>query len=61
MPRGHALGGNIPSPPQAAWYTLTPDSQSILGCAAGIEGRLIVGGISGHGFKLGPSVGEGLA
>ena len=47
--------------PQAAWYTLTPDSQPILGRAAGIEGLFIAAGFSGHGFKLAPSVGEGLA
>lgn len=47
--------------PQAAWYTLTPDSQPILGRLAGIEGLFIAAGFSGHGFKLAPSVGEGLA
>ncbi len=47
--------------PQAAWYTLTPDSQPILGRVAGIEGLFIAAGFSGHGFKLAPSVGEGLA
>ncbi len=47
--------------PQAAWYTLTPDSQPILGKIAGIENLFIAAGFSGHGFKLAPSVGEGLA
>ncbi|MEO6708332.1 MAG: FAD-binding oxidoreductase, partial [Planctomycetota bacterium] len=47
--------------PQAAWYTLTPDSQPILGAVPGIEGLYIAAGFSGHGFKLAPSVGEGLA
>ena len=47
--------------PQAAWYTLTPDSQPILGRLAGIEGLFVAAGFSGHGFKLAPSVGEGLA
>ncbi len=47
--------------PQAAWYTLTPDSQPILGRLAGIENLFIAAGFSGHGFKLAPSVGEGLA
>jgi len=46
---------------QAAWYTLTPDSQPILGAVPGIEGLYIAAGFSGHGFKLAPSVGEGLA
>ncbi|HUR28947.1 MAG TPA: FAD-binding oxidoreductase, partial [Planctomycetota bacterium] len=47
--------------PQAAWYTLTPDSQPILGRVAGIENLFIAAGFSGHGFKLAPSVGEGIA
>jgi glycine/D-amino acid oxidase-like deaminating enzyme len=47
--------------PEAALYTLTPDSQPILGRLAGVEGLLIAAGFSGHGFKLAPSVGEGLA
>ena len=47
--------------PQAAWYTLTPDSQPILGRLEGLEGLFIASGFSGHGFKLAPSVGEGLA
>ena len=47
--------------PQAAWYTLTPDSQPILGKLEGIENLFIAAGFSGHGFKLAPSVGEGLA
>jgi len=47
--------------PQAALYTLTPDSQAILGRLEGLEGLFIASGFSGHGFKLAPSVGEGLA
>ena len=46
---------------QAALYTLTPDSQPILGTLCGIEGLFVAAGFSGHGFKLAPSVGEGLA
>jgi glycine/D-amino acid oxidase-like deaminating enzyme len=45
----------------AAWYTLTPDAQAVIGPAPGIENLWIVTGFSGHGFKLGPSVGEGVA
>lgn len=48
-------------PPQAGWYTLTPDSQPILGRLAEVESLFIAAGFSGHGFKLAPSVGEGLA
>lgn len=45
----------------AAWYTLTPDAQALIGPVPGIAGLFIVTGFSGHGFKLGPSVGEGVA
>ena len=45
----------------AGWYTLTPDAQPILGPVPGIEGLYVVAGFSGHGFKLAPSVGEGMA
>lgn len=45
----------------AAWYTLTPDAQALIGPVPGIAGLYIVSGFSGHGFKLGPSVGEGVA
>lgn len=46
---------------QAAMYTMTPDFQGLIGPLAGIEGLLVVAGFSGHGFKLAPSVGEGVA
>ncbi len=42
-------------------YTLTPDSQAAIGPWPGIEGLFVVTGFSGHGFKLAPSVGEGVA
>ncbi len=45
----------------AAWYTLTPDAQALIGPVPGIRGLFVVTGFSGHGFKLGPSVGEGVA
>jgi glycine/D-amino acid oxidase-like deaminating enzyme len=48
----------------AAWYTLTPDAQAIIGPVSGaagaLGGLLVVTGFSGHGFKLAPSVGEGV-
>ena len=43
------------------WHTVTPDAQAILGRVEGIEGLYIATGFSGHGFKLAPSVGEGIA
>ena len=42
-------------------YTLTPDSHPILGEAPGIRGLYLAVGFSGHGFKLSPAVGRGLA
>ena len=45
----------------SSWYTLTPDAQAVIGPVAGIEGLFVVAGFSGHGFKLAPAVGEGLA
>jgi glycine/D-amino acid oxidase-like deaminating enzyme len=45
----------------AAWYTLTPDAQALIGPVPGIAGLFVVSGFSGHGFKLGPSVGEGVS
>jgi glycine/D-amino acid oxidase-like deaminating enzyme len=44
-----------------ALYTVTPDAQALIGAVDGIEGLFIVSGFSGHGFKLGPSVGRGVA
>ncbi len=46
---------------QAAWYTLTPDSQAVLGPLPGVKGLFVASGFSGHGFKLAPSVGAGMA
>lgn len=45
----------------AAMYTLTPDAQAALGPAKEVEGLYVACGFSGHGFKLSPSIGEGLA
>jgi len=45
----------------AGMYTLTPDAQAVLGPLAGTEGLFVASGFSGHGFKLAPSIGEGLA
>lgn len=45
----------------AAWYTLTPDAQPLLGPCPGLDNVLLATGFSGHGFKLAPSVGQGVA
>jgi glycine/D-amino acid oxidase-like deaminating enzyme len=46
---------------QAGLYTLTPDAQAVIGRPNGWTGLVVVTGFSGHGFKLAPSVGEGVA
>jgi len=45
----------------AAWYTLTPDAQAMIGPVPGLKGLTVVTGFSGHGFKLAPSIGLGVA
>jgi sarcosine oxidase, subunit beta len=45
----------------AGMYTVTPDSQAVIGPVPGVPGLLVVSGFSGHGFKLAPSIGEGVA
>jgi len=42
-------------------YTMTPDSQALIGPIPGVPGLFVVSGFSGHGFKLAPSIGEGVA
>ncbi|MFT5290751.1 MAG: sarcosine oxidase subunit beta [Planctomycetota bacterium] len=46
---------------EAAMYTLTPDAHALIGPVTGVEGLFVVAGFSGHGFKLGPSIGLGVA
>jgi sarcosine oxidase subunit beta len=48
----------------AGWtgpYDITPDWNPIVGPVPGYEGFYIAVGFSGHGFKLAPTIGEGLA
>jgi sarcosine oxidase subunit beta len=45
----------------AALYTITPDGQAVIGPIGGLEGFVLVTGFSGHGFKLSPAVGRGVA
>ncbi len=44
-----------------ALYTVTPDAHAMIGPVPGIEGFHLVSGFSGHGFKMGPAVGRGVA
>lgn len=46
---------------QAGLYTLSPDAQALIGRVPQLDGLIVVSGFSGHGFKLAPSVGEGVA
>jgi glycine/D-amino acid oxidase-like deaminating enzyme len=46
---------------QVGLYTLSPDAQAMIGRPRSFEGLIVVTGFSGHGFKLAPSVGEGVA
>ncbi|NCF65423.1 MAG: FAD-dependent oxidoreductase [Chloroflexi bacterium] len=48
----------------AGWtgpYDITPDWNPIVGEVPGHEGLYVAVGFSGHGFKLAPTIGEGLA
>src|SRR5262245_11140364 len=45
----------------SALYTITPDGQAAIGPLTGLEGFVLVTGFSGHGFKLAPAVGKGVA
>ena len=48
-----------------ALYTVTPDAHPLIGelsqCEANISGLYLVSGFSGHGFKLAPAIGKGVA
>lgn len=46
---------------ETALYTMSPDQNAILGPIDRYEGLFVASGFSGHGFKLAPSVGEGMA
>jgi sarcosine oxidase subunit beta len=45
----------------AGLYDMSPDDNPIIDTVAGIDGLFLACGSSGHGFKLGPAVGEALA
>jgi sarcosine oxidase subunit beta len=61
----HKLGESVPglagTPLQAAWTGIrefTPDMIPIIGPAPGLDGFFLCTGFSGHGFALGPHIGE---
>lgn len=45
----------------SALYTITPDGQAAIGPVGPVDGFVLVTGFSGHGFKLSPAVGYGVA
>ena len=55
LSRARHLGG------YASLYTITDDWHPIVGAEPGLEGYYAFFGGSGHGFKLGPPIGEALA
>lgn len=44
-----------------ALYTVTPDAHALIGEVPAARGLWLVAGFSGHGFKMGPAVGTGVA
>jgi len=44
-----------------ALYTITPDAHPLVGPVPEVDGLYLVSGFSGHGFKLAPAVGAGVA
>lgn len=44
-----------------ALYTITPDAHPLVGPVPEVDGLYLVSGFSGHGFKLAPTVGAGVA
>ncbi len=48
-------------PGHACVYDMSPDDLPIIDRVPGAEGLFVVCGSSGHGFKLGPAVGEAVA
>ncbi len=44
-----------------ALYTITPDAHPLVGPVPEVEGLYLASGFSGHGFKMAPAVGAGVA
>ncbi|MGY1786843.1 NAD(P)/FAD-dependent oxidoreductase [Geodermatophilus sp. SYSU D00698] len=56
--RAPALAGVGVAGGWAGLYEMTPDHNALIGRAADVEGFLYATGFSGHGFLMGPAVGE---
>jgi glycine/D-amino acid oxidase-like deaminating enzyme len=57
-PRAPAVSELGIRPGYACMYDMSPDDLPIVDQVPGVEGIVFVAGSSGHGFKLGPAVGE---
>ena len=48
-------------PGYSGLYDMSPDDNPIIDAVPGVEGLYVICGSSGHGFKMGPAVGEAAA
>ncbi len=58
LPRVSALAQLGIRPGYACLYDMSPDDLPLVDLLPGVEGLVVVAGSSGHGFKLGPAMGE---
>ncbi len=61
---GHRMPPFAAAQVTAGWtgpYDITPDWNPIVGAVPGYDDLYVAVGFSGHGFKLAPTIGEGLA
>ncbi len=61
LPRVPRIGELGIRPGYACLYDMSPDDLPVIGQVPGTEGLFVIAGSSGHGFKLGPAVGEEVA
>ena len=61
LPRVPRIGELGIRPGYACLYDMSPDDLPVIDQVPGVEGLFVVAGSSGHGFKLGPAVGEEVA
>jgi glycine/D-amino acid oxidase-like deaminating enzyme len=59
--RWQTIGSALPVNSYTGLYDVTPDWHPVLGKVDGVDGFYICAGFSGHGFKIGPAVGELMA
>lgn len=58
LPRVPAVGELGIRPGYACLYDMSADDLPIIDHVPGVEGLVVVAGSSGHGFKMGPAIGE---